>query len=71
MTLGKGLLKHMSLDLNLRSIAACAVLVGASAAFTSCASTKQSVGLENVDSLVSRVEQVLSLIHISEPTRPY
>ena len=48
----------MSLDLNLRSIAACAVLVGASAVFTSCASTKQSVGLENVDSLVSRVEQV-------------
>ncbi len=48
----------MSLNLNLRSIATCAVLVGASAVFTSCASTKQSVGLENVDSLVSRVEQV-------------
>ena len=48
----------MSLDLKLRSIAACAVLVGASAVFTSCAATKQSVGLENVDSLVSRVEQV-------------
>jgi hypothetical protein len=48
----------MSLDLNLRSIAACAVLACATTAFTSCASTKQSVGLENVDSLVSRVEQV-------------
>ena len=49
---------HMSLDLNLRSIAACTVLFGASAVFPSCATTKQSVGLENVDSLVSRVEQV-------------
>ncbi len=48
----------MSLDFNLRSIAACAALFGATAIFPSCFSTKQSVGLENVDSLVSRVEQV-------------
>ncbi|MFT5732845.1 MAG: hypothetical protein ACJAZN_000669 [Planctomycetota bacterium] len=48
----------MSQDSNLRSFAAFAVLFGASTLFPGCASTKQSVGLENVDSLVSRVEQV-------------
>lgn len=50
--------QHMSLDSNLRSIAAFTVLLGASTILPSCASTSQSIGLENVDSLVSRVEQV-------------
>lgn len=50
--------QHMSLDFNLRSFAACAALFGATAIVPSCFTTSQSVGLENVDSLVSRVEQV-------------
>jgi len=48
----------MLLDHSLRSFAAAAVLLGATAVFPSCASPSQSVGLETVDSLVSRVEQV-------------
>ncbi|MEM8711957.1 MAG: DUF2959 family protein [Planctomycetota bacterium] len=46
------------LQSHLRSVAVAAVLTGAATLLPSCASTSQSVGLENVDSLVSRVEQV-------------